>query len=190
MSHRLSCLSTDFGLHLIRTIATFFSSVFVCRSFNSDNRSKDSRSSFTSSSSSTLSSSSSFNSSFRYQTSSTCDLTCTNGNSPTTPSIVLTTPTGHRHYYNCNRSGKPHGNSKNRSPTHLFNIWSPQAGNENDDDDNNDDNEPIYLNGEDEQQLEHENAITIRQQEMAKKVKVTEKELSHLNHKIVSSIRN
>ncbi|KAJ6225067.1 hypothetical protein RDWZM_003612 [Blomia tropicalis] len=140
MSHRLSCLSTDFGLHLIRTIATFFSSVFVCRSFNSDNRSKDSRSSFTSSSSSTLSSSSSFNSSFRYQTSSTCDLTCTNGNSPTTPSIVLTTPTGHRHYYNCNRS--------------------------------------------DEQQLEHENAITIRQQEMAKKVKVTEKELSHLNHKI------
>lgn len=254
MSQRLSCLSSDFGLHLIRTISGFFSSVFVCQRYGTaaaaaaaaaataaaadlsvvtgtavgvskgalvrhkkkrkekEKGKKDSSlesgvdcDGHTSASSSRSSSSSSISGSLRYSTSS-CELV-TNKNSTnlsnTTvstlnpPTIVLTTPSGHRHEKNSNRSSaKSSSSSARRSrscksagrslasrlrfSTHIADFCNFHSDN----DELSEDEGSSYDDEDFDMELPGDG--TGSGQNRDGKVKVTEKELTHLNHKIVS----
>ena len=205
MSHRLSsCLSTDFGLHLIRSFASFISSVFVCQRYGVDSGAvtglKESSESGVECSSagvsSRSSSSSSISNSLRYSTSS-CELTPNATINPTNalitvpPAIVLTTPTGHRHHKSSKRRTKTTRSkslsrpgrllaAKLRLSAHLADFCASHS----------DDNFSQSSDFEDEEYFDEQDLadmeLATRAEQMEKKLKVTEKELSYLNHKIVS----
>lgn len=192
MSQRLSCISTDFGLQLIRTIASFFSSVFVCQRYAAEDQLTNSAPGLQESSESgvecsrmhtTSSSTSSFassisNSSRFFSSSSKLDR-----NNPrlshiaTPPTIVLTTPRGHRHRKSNQILLKSRQGSKSRlSKKICFSAHLADFCNSHSDNDLSDSSLEDNLDME----------LTARQQQMEKKLKATEKELSYLNHKIVS----